>query len=284
MKSILRSIDGHTTAAQVRMERQKHKGAFLLLEGGTDIKRFQRFIDQTHCSTINAYGKNNAITAIELLHEDGHSQCLAMIDADFDRILNTIRDHDGLIWSQTHDVDLDTATTKMFERYIDEVGDKTKIEILGGVRQLLQRVMNSIKPLTALRFANVKHNLGYSLNQLDLDAFFDGSTINVVTMIDHVSRGQRSTPAAKAALQAHVNRYNASAIDLYQATSEHDFCAALGLLLRNVAERRRDAQTWRSEVELHFRLAYDREHFSETDPFRALQAWETANHPYKVLR
>ena len=171
MKSILRSIDGHTTAAQVRMERQKHKGAFLLLEGGTDIKRFQRFIDQTHCSVINAYGKNNAIIAIELLHEDGHSQCLAMIDADFDRILNTIRDHEGLIWSQTHDFDLDTATTKMFERYIDEVGNKTKIEILGGVRQLLQRVMNSIKPLTALRFANVKHNLGYSLDQLDLDAF-----------------------------------------------------------------------------------------------------------------
>jgi hypothetical protein len=189
------------------MERQKHKGAFLLLEGSTDIRRFQRFIDQTRCSVVNAYGKSNVITAIELLHDDGLDQCLAMIDADFDRILNSVREHEGLVSSQTHDFDLDLATTKASDQYIEEVGDKTKIEALGGPRRLFDRVMASIKPLTALRFANVKHNLDYSLDRLDLAAFFDGFKIDVDKMINHVSWGQRSTPAIKASLRARVDRY-----------------------------------------------------------------------------
>lgn len=284
MNSIAKDIDGPTIAAQIRMERQKHKGAFLLLEGANDARRFAQFIDESVCSVVIAYGKANAVAAVELLHDDGFVCCLGMIDADFDRVLGKLPNHEGLIPSETHDFDLDAATTRAFERYIQEVGDTSKVEMIGGPRSLLDSVLKRLKPITALRFANVKHNLGYSLNGMKLDEFFDGSTVDVDAMISNISRGGRASPEARAALRRHIDRYAASNIDLYQATSGHDFCEALGIMLRDVVGDRRAPQTWRSEVERHFRLAYNREHFAETQPCRLLQAWEAGNPPYRVLR
>jgi hypothetical protein len=135
-----------------------------------------------------------------------------------------------------------------------------------------------------MRFANEKHQLGYSLTSLRLDGFFDGTTVNVDTMVDAVSRGAFASSASKSALRAHIAHYSASNIDLKQATCGHYFCAALGIILRNVAGARKPPQTWQSEIEMHFRLAFDLGHFRETPAYAAVTTWEADNEPYRILR
>jgi hypothetical protein len=284
MRSIAKQIDGPTIAAEVRMERQTHKGAFLLVEGATDIKRFERVVSEGPCSFVNCFGKPNAKEAIERLYDDGFPGVLGMIDADFDRLLSREIDHEGIVVSGTHDFDLDAATTSMFERYLNEVADQSKIAAAGGARDLMANLLMAIKPLTAMRFANEKHQLGYSLSKLGIEEFFDGRAVNVDAMVDAVSWGAFSGAAEKAALKAHIAHYAGSNIDLQQATCGHDFCAALGIALRDVAGARRPPQTWQSEVEMHFRLAFDLGHFRETHAYVAVTSWEGENAPYRILR
>ena len=266
------------------MERQRHKGAFLLVEGGTDIKRFERAVDESACSFVNCFGKPNVMDAIERLYDDGFEGALGLIDADFDRLLDTIAAHEGLVVSQYHDFDLDASSSSCFERYMSEVSDTSKVNAQGGLRAVFDAVIAAIRPLSAMRFANVKHQLGYSLSRIDLHTVFDGRVLNVDALIDAVSHGRFSSQAAKAALRAYINKYAQSALDPMQLTSGHDFCAALGIVLRDLAGARRVAQTWRSEIELHFRLAYDQRDFAGTVPYSDIQTWEAANTPYRILR
>lgn len=284
MRSIANQIDGPTIAAEVRMERQTHKGAFLLVEGSTDIKRFERVVSEGPCSFVNCFGKPNAKEAIELLYDDGFPGALGMIDADFDRLLSRGSDHEGIVVSATHDFDLDAATTSMFERYLNEVAEQQKVNAVGGPRTLLASLLAAIKPLTAMRFANEKHQLGYSLTSLRIDQFFDGVAIDVDAMVDAVSWGAFSSAANKTALKDHIARYTGSNLDLEQATCGHDFCAALGVILRGIAGGRLPPQTWKSEIEMHFRLAFDLGHFRETPAYAAITAWESENEPYRILR
>ncbi len=284
MKSIANQIDGPTIAAEVRMERQTHKGAFLLVEGSTDIKRLERVVSEGLCSFVNCFGKRNAKEAIELLYDDGFPGALAAIDADFDRLLSGAIEHEGIVVSASHDFDLDTAVTSVFERYLNEVADSKKVAAVGGPRILFVNILVAIKPLSAMRFANEKHTLGYSLTSLQIDHFFDGVSIDIDAMVDAVSWGRFANASSKRALKAYVTRYSGANLDLQQATCGHDFCAALGIVLRTVAGGRLPPQTWKSEIEMHFRLAFDLGHFRETPAHAAIQSWEADNQPYRILR
>jgi hypothetical protein len=97
MISIGKHMDEHDIAQEVRFERKVHKGSFLLLEGSTDIKRFEPLIDGQKCSVVNCYGRKNAIEAIKLLYDDGFPGALGVVDADFDRITGEIDLHEGSV-------------------------------------------------------------------------------------------------------------------------------------------------------------------------------------------
>ena len=284
MRSMYRVIDGPSIAAEVRMERQKHKGSFLLVEGATDMKRLERLIDENVCAFVNCFGKDNVLEAIEQIYDDGILGVLGMVDADFDRTLGRLVPHEGVVHSDTHDFDLDTATTTALERYLREVASEAKLVQFGGPRGLLEFLLDAIRPLSAMRFSNEKHQLGYVLKDLKIDEFFNGQRIDIDLMVESVSQGKLGRSENKNVLRNHIDRYASSNLDRLQLSCGHDFCYALGISLRNIAGDRRAPQTWRSEIEMHLRLAMDADHFRETEACSGIGQWEDENAPYRVLR
>lgn len=283
MKSMSKYLRPTDFAAQLRMERQHHKGAFILLEGAHDIKRFRKFFDQQVSSIVNCYGKENVVGTIDLEQNSGHSDVIGFADVDFDRVLNMHADNEDIIYSFCHDFDMDVCHSDAVCRYLDEMGDGNKIGALGGHRPCVDNLLTALKPLSALRFANAKHNLNYSLKDLRHDEFFDGSSIDVEAMIDHVSDGKFNTQVYKDALAQHINHYRAADFDLRQFTNGHDFFAALGIALRDKLGSRNVPQTWRSEVEKHLRLTFDLEDFRQTGCLPQIHEWQTRS-GFRVLR
>jgi hypothetical protein len=269
------------------MQRQVHKGSFLLLEGVTDHKRFRRIVDTQRCCVVICYGKANVIDAVDRLCEDGFLGIIGLIDADFDRILGTLTDHEGIIASATHDFDLDVLTTRVMERYLLEVsnlptaGSPTATTV--DAHAVLQNILEALRPLSILRYANEREGLGYKLSDCEVGEFFDGSKIDVTSMVEVVSQGRFSRFEDKQRLSSLIARYSSLSIDLFQLTSGHDVCAAVGVALRQVLGSRRRDQTLRSEIELHIRLAADRNDLEECGLVGRLRAWEVTNEPFSVL-
>lgn len=274
MRSMSKHLRPADIAAQIRMERQRHKGAFILFEGATDLKRFGRFFDRERCSYVNCFGKENVIGAIDDEQNDGREDVLGFADADFDRLLRLFNDNEDIVFSQCHDFDMDVCSSEAIHRYFEEVSDRAKVDALGGCQSCVDELLRVIKPLSAMRFANQRHRLGYSLVNLRHDVFFDGHSVDVPAMIDHVSNGAFSSAACKAALGGHIDRYSGADFNLLQFTNGHDFFAALGIALRDKLGSRQNPQTWRSEVETHLRLAFDIGDFEHTGCLAKVQAWQ----------
>ena len=246
MKSMTAYIDGHSIAADVRMQRQVHKGSFLLFEGNTDYKRLKKIVDEGRCCTIICFGKDNVVDAVDRLSDDGTPGILGLVDADFDRVLNRLPVADNLIVSQAHDYDLDIMMTNALDRYFFEVADDAKVKAQAAsgaaVTSVFVGVLESLRPLSALRYANEKEQLGYKLTDLDVADFFDGTTVSVVKLVDVCSQGRFSDAASKQRLSATIAGYAALNMDLYQISSGHDACAAVGIALRDVIGRRKKSR------------------------------------------
>jgi hypothetical protein len=219
-----------------------------------------------------------------MLYEDGFAGALGLVDADFDRLLSKYQKHEGLIWSDTHDFDLDIARTSVLDRYLSEVADEDKISRLGGPQALFTKILELLRPLSAMRFANEKHSLGYNLQSLKIYTFFNGSVIDVAEMVQAVSQGRFSNAKDRENLTRMIERYRNTKFDLSQFTSGHDFCAALGIILREKIGSRHLMQSLRSEVEMHLRLTIDIDHLQETTVYGSITQWQQENVPYRVLK
>lgn len=265
------------------MERQIHKGSFILVEGETDELRIGKFIDKCSCSIIIAFGKSNIIQAIELLLDDGIPGCLGMMDADFDRVSGALPDDEGIILSQHHDFDLDVICSPALTRYLKEVADEAKLKAFGGSDGVLKYVAESIRALSAARWANQREKLKYRLKDMNVANFYDDAAINKAALIDEIFAGRNPSAEARDKLSALIDKYAKLNVDILQITCGHDFCAALGIALRNQLGSRLGPQSWRSEVELHLRLTYDRADFENSPTFAAIKSWEAENEPYQVL-
>lgn len=283
MISISTTMDGYDIAGEIRLERQVHKGSFLLVEGTTDVKRFHQFLDHDKCSTVNCYGKKNLVDAIVILYDDGFPGVLGLADADFDRVTNSLLEHEGLIYSTSHDFDADWACETSLAKYLQEVGDPDKCAAKGSASEIGGKIRTGLKSLSVLRYLNQYQSLSYKLQTLRHESFVQAMTVDIDLLIDDVFFSRTPAPTQKPQLKALVIAHAAQEHDLIQLTSGHDLMCALGLAMRSELAERKHAQTWGREVEMHFRLLFGDEEFKESPLFAAVRAWEDDNIPYVVL-
>lgn len=274
MNSITKYITPKDICAQIRMERQRHKGAFFLMEGGTDIKRYRKFIDRSKVELIPCDGKDNVISVLSIMRESGFEDCLGFVDADFNHIDGILDECVDLIYSINHDFDMDVCRTSVIDRYLEEVASEKKLAIEGGCVALLPSLLEGLKPLSAMRYANEKHKLGYCLKNIEIYNFFDGSSIDVSLMIECVSQGKFRTSEYKQELFSYINKYKIMDFDLWQFTNGHDFIAGLGIILQKRAGERTVSQTKKAEVERHVRLSFDYKDFYASGLPQKILRWE----------
>ncbi len=284
MNSIARIITARDLLAQLRLERQKHKGVFFLMEGPSDFKRFEKFVDRTNVSVVVCWGKPNVIDTIDMVQQNGDTDVLGFVDADFDRVAGAIEVNDDIVHSATHDFDIDVCHTEATDRYLKEMAVDQRLAAEGGSSVVLASLMDALRPLSAMRYANERHQLGYSLKRVDLDRFFDGTTVDREAMVDSVSGGRFSGQEHRAALRAHVDNYASAAILAEQFTNGHDLIAALGIALRARLADRAWKQTCRDEVEKHLRLTFDHMDFANCGLAGRIAAWQAAEARPPVLR
>ena len=286
MISIADTMDAFDIAQEIRLERQVHKGSFLLLEGQDDLNRFSKFADAS-CSTVNCFGRSNLIGAIGLLYDEGFPGALGLADADFDRISNSLSFHEGIIYSERHDFDLDWACQTVLSRYLTEVGDRVKCEAIGDVEAISRFIIDAVKPLSVLRLLNHRHGLKYRLTRIRHHELLSDKaqpSIDVERLIEHVSTGAFSGDRTKSELKARILAHAKTQFDGLQLTNGHDFLTMLGIALQQKLGDRQIPQTWGSEIELHFRLAYSEEDFVASSLFVAILAWQDVNQPYVILK
>ena len=75
--------DPGSVAAEIKMIRMVHDGAFLVVEGVNDV-RFWRTRRHDNCELVDGEGKLNVVGAVHRLDGEGISGVLGIVDDDYD--------------------------------------------------------------------------------------------------------------------------------------------------------------------------------------------------------
>lgn len=280
--SIAKHIDGYDIAQEIRLERTLHKGSFLIVEGSTDMKRFGPFLHES-CDLVNAYGKANAILATELLSDEGFLGILAVVDADFDRIFDTLYEHENIIYSEHHDLDLDWAISNALSKYLGEVADPTKLATYGSITDLSCVLLSGLKPVSLLKYLNMQNSYNLKLREVRFDILASGLEVDFDSYFTAVADAQSASRVPNSSIKTNVYNLLERQFDLHQITSGHDFCCLLGLGLRDHLGDRRAVHSWASEIEMGLRLAFSDGDFTASSLFPLIIAWEEENSPYVIV-
>ena len=114
-------------AAEIEMNRQTHCGAFLILEGDSDMRFWLRWREGS-CELVDAEGKSNVIGSLQHLDSDGVRGVLGIVDSDYDTFVGARLPSANLVATDAHDLECVLFRSGALDAVLHERGDPAKIE------------------------------------------------------------------------------------------------------------------------------------------------------------
>lgn len=280
LSSISEHMDSEVISAEMRMERQVFSGSFILFEGSKDARRFERFLHSDECSVVICWGKQKLLDVFRLIEPSPLNGYVALVDSDFDQLLDTKIQSPNLIYSETHDFDLDSVLTSIFDRYLSEVADTAKCENIGSAHDVRLYIADCIKNLSLIKFTNFTQPKQYPLSSLNWSSCFNGEQFNTDKFVHSILKKEYPE-------RLEVDRFKERSLrdeghDIWQLTNGHDFFIAFGICLTNFLGNRKKQQAEGNEVERHIRFGLNECDFEAMLVYSQIEEW-TLNSGYSVL-
>ena len=251
-------------AAEVLFLRaQAPNSAIVLLEGDSDIRLFEHLLNVDISNLVNCFGKNNVLLTIDLVDQSKIRGVLAIVDADFSRILNIAYSSPNVVLSDFHDFEMVLLNSKALERLLIEDGSREKILELQSRTTVRKLLTEACLPLGSLRLYSQQTNANLKFKGLRYRQFGRRLKINLDQSIKEVfDNTQIYTGHEKA--KAFIENFPFSSVDPNQLVCGHDMMAALGTALQSLIGSRKAVHCSVQELESKLRLGFSLEDFSST--------------------
>lgn len=268
------------------MLRSLHKGTFIIVEGDTDKRVFDRFADTLHCQIIPAYGKDNTVTVLEILEKDTFKGILAITDADFQHLENEKPASVNLFLTDTHDLEcLILSCSNVLDKILSEFGSSNKIKQLPV--PVINAILENALPLGLLRWLATKdrENLPLRFRDLDFNIFVNKNNLktNLDKLLQEIYDKSKDIKIEQPELKKRVQRLKKENPDPWQANSGHDVVKLLTIGLQSVFGNKTAKDLTVEILEKMIRMNYEYRHFKTTQLFQSVKNWETANASYHVF-
>lgn len=289
---MLDSVTPEEVVAEAKMLRAASAGAILIVEGASDSKFWNGFIEKESCEIIIARGKDNVLDAIKALNLESFLGALAFVDADFWRVDGTVANIENLVVSDLHDVEMMMLVSGALEKVLAEHGNKEKIAKklkAESIKTVLQLALRETKKLADLRYVNHQKQWPLSFKELKWSKFTNADSLEInqreaLRLI--LANSKTKTIKEKDVLDVLEANNNCKirSNDLREYCSGHDCTNFLAVSLRKCLGSLNGTDACRDKVESCLRLAYGEKAFSNTNLFEAIRKWELGNPSYKIVR
>ncbi|MGC9196108.1 MAG: DUF4435 domain-containing protein [Syntrophobacteraceae bacterium] len=286
---MIEDLTAHDIAAEAEMVRAAFGGTLLFLEGSSDFRLFERFIDTVHCRAIIAFGKENAIGAVQILESRRFAGVIAIVDADLARILGQTCPSSNVALTDPHDIELMLLQAYSFEAVISEYASESKVTRFlerFSVSDLRGILLDRSLPIGILRLISQEEELNLKFKGVKFKNFVDASSliVDVCKMVNAVVNNTEKTGIHPNNLISKiVDKIKDLKHDRYQLCSGHDVMEILAIGLRKAFGSQVEAIACRTNVESILRLAYEMRHFIRKDLYAQVRQWEMSNAPYIVF-
>jgi hypothetical protein len=280
-------LSAESVANDVRMRRQLFGGSILLVEGSIDARFIKRFIDEANCLVIVAHGRENALSAINILTENGFPGALALIDADFDRVLGSVLTGPNVVSYDYRDLEIMLLASPALDKLLREYASEYKVrnfEASEGM-ETRQALLLRAQEIGLLRLISNRDSLALRFDGLNF-GFVDPKTLQLnvrelIVAVKNNSRRHGLDTDDLLRVQTELKNYG---FDLLETSAGHDALELLAIGLRRVLGSQDHVVCDSEFLEKCLRLSYEEEYFLGTMLYKAIRAWEEENPMFKVLR
>ena len=285
MKKYITKFD---VANTVRMKREKKDLSVVIVEGGTDVRFYYKFFDNSRCQIEPGYGKANTLGAISELENDDIVGVLAIIDADYLHLENKEIGSEDVFLTDTHDVETMIIKSKALDDFIyenanlEKVNDLLKTKNKNDLRDIL---INCTIYVDYIKWYNLKKNFSLKFKGLKFDKFItDNLSFDKDSFFKELVRnsGNFQTPIEN--VKKEVENFKSNDHDPWQVCTGHHLTEVLYIGLNkkfgyNSSYIANDVR----QVESSLRMCYESRYFAETKLFKLIKKWEKDNSNYIVL-
>ena len=280
-------ITGDDLANTVKMAHSQRRVAFLLVEGTTDAKFFQRFTHPDRCEVLACHGRANAMSATVLLDEGREAGFLTFVDADWDRVSGRAPSSPNCVWSDHHDLVVDLLCSPALGRVLAERGSRDKIAAFSveAGKNVLQAILEEAAALGRLRWHNESSEMGLKFTDFEIHRYVQDEALRLnFADVVRVVIQRSNASASDEELHEHCQRLADGGFDFRQVASGHDAVAILSVGLRRRLGSQRAQDVRVDVIELELRLAFDWDCLKQTTFYTSIRTWESHNTDWLVLQ
>ena len=265
---------------QISMERTVFDGTFLLVEGVTDERLFEKFVDKEHVQIIEAHSKDNVRHAVKDMKSSRKDEkVIGIIDADLDRLLGR-KVKPPLFHTDCRDMEMMVIRSNALDDVLDEYCERESLmkftESVGPVREAL---LSASYPIGLLMFISQTEGLNLSFKDLEFERFINSRTLslNVDSMVDAVIFNSKNCRMGKKALVSRLGREEENLDDEWDAARGHDTVDILLLALKRNFGSFNSRNLTEGELGGALRLAFSDACFRSTELFANTDEWARTN-------
>jgi Protein of unknown function (DUF4435) len=271
----LRTVEGR--ANSIQLQRQTYSGNFLLFEGTLDMKFYRRFINENTCMLSSYEGKEKVIAVLAILEQRGFQGALAIVDADFDRLVPPKYQSLNLLLTDTHDLETMLIQSPALEKVLFEFGSKEKIEEFG--RDVRQTLLDAGTSIGYLLFVSRFKPLNLKFEGITFSDFINKKSlvIDENAFLQEVKNKSQAFGLKIQDLQQDLTQQKNAGFDPWQVCCGHDLIQILSIGLQKALGTKNSTDVKVDILERDLRLAYEKVDFLATQLYSDIQAWEIRN-------
>ena len=274
--------------ANAIMQDKSFNGYYLLVEGNKDVKLYGKFINYQNVRVKPAFGCEKVKSVLSILETRGFNKKIGIIDSDFNKILNTDINIDGLFITDDHDIEVMIIKTRALENVIRIFCSDDKIAKFekDNKTTILNSLLNIGKEIGYLKLANKIHELGLIFkpntpdgNLIKYTGFTCEKTLSylgdskLIETIINYSRVKSPEMKAKSDVENAFLELKEGDFDLNQLVNGHDLSNLLYLLMKKVLKSNNKMLVNNNSVEDSLILSYEYDYFKETNIYTNLKEW-----------
>lgn len=282
--------DSHELQAELYFFREVHKGSFLLVEGDSDLRLYNKFIKKNECKVIPAYGyegKGAKDIVFEVIHRTRVKGVLGIVDSDFSKIDGELCKEPNIVETDTHDIETLIINSSALEQIFDAFVDKSKLEQFEKEtgENITEILLTNAQYIGLFVYYSNKNNLYLNFNGIEFSRFIDikSLSINLEVLIDVVFAKSGKTLRNKEKLLYDLKKMGNNNYDKWHLCRGHDLVEILYIGIKNIfgshkAKFIKDPK----DLETDLIFAYDSISFAKTNMYRSIRQWELINSPFLI--
>lgn len=256
------------------MLRSVYDGTFVIVEGVTDQRLFEKFIEKSDVRIMQAHSKDKVRSIVKTMKDRRHDdKVIGIMDPDLE-LVNRRRVSPPLFYTDCRDMEMMLIRSNSFEDVMDEYVDRGRLENTGmDIGTLRESIVSASSCVGKLMKVSSDNRWSLCFKNLDFSRFIDTRTLecHIDDMIEAVlANTVTRRPSRRNVTDAYMNEPD---YDPWIVARGHDTVDIILLVLRKSIGAFNSRNLNEGELSGSLRLAFSDFDFIGTELYESTHAW-----------